>query len=171
MQIKYFQFCFENGDVGILKTPSSIPSEEHIKNKEWEFCPCPCPLKEPPPIPTNIFLHHLNSTRSHPRSTWLNRLPKKLNHSIHECPNSVHVGWQAHGWGIHIIEGPNGKAILALTVITSALSLVAALVWASLKNDVSGAFGIAAFVVATVKMLVFAENCLNRPVTFAKLSQ
>ena len=117
---------------------------------------CACPLKEPPPISTNIFLHHLNSKRSHPRSTWLNRLPKKLNCSIHDSPDSVYIGWQAHGWGIHIIEGPNGRAILTFTVMSTVLSFAVALVWSILKDDVSGAFGIAAFIIASANVLIFA---------------
>lgn len=152
------QFCLEDGDVGILKTPLSFPLVENIKAKEWEFCPCPCPLKDPPPIPANIFLHHLNSTRTHPRRTWLDRLPKKLNHSIHRSfdPNSTHIGWQALGWGIHIVEGPNEMAMLWLTVANFLVSLAAALAWALIKKDVQAACGIGGLILAAASTLIYS---------------
>ncbi|KAL8725962.1 MAG: hypothetical protein Q9166_007039, partial [cf. Caloplaca sp. 2 TL-2023] len=157
IEVHFVQFCLEDGDVGILKTPLSLPAEKDIlQSREWEYCPCPCPLKEPPPIPTNVFLHHFNSTRTHPRNTWLNRLPKKLNHSIHHHYEPPHVGWQALGWGIHIIEGPNGKAFLVLNIALVSVSLVVALTWSVLKGDVQGGFAIAGFAIAAVSALLFA---------------
>ncbi|KAL9599472.1 MAG: hypothetical protein Q9219_003811 [cf. Caloplaca sp. 3 TL-2023] len=150
------EFCLEDGDVGILQTPLSLPSETDIlHSRSWEFCPCPCPLKEPPPIPTNVFLHHFNSTRTHPRNTWLNRLPKKLDKSIHHRCEGPHIGWQALGWGIHIIEGPNKKAVLAMNVMLVLVSLVGAVVWSVLKGDVQGGFGIGGFAVASVSVLIW----------------
>lgn len=124
--------------------------------KTWEFCPCPCPLSDPPPIPTNVFLHLLNSKRSHVRDTWLNRLPKKLNSSIHHDPALLHSGCQAHGWGIHIIEGANKVAIMWLTLVTVSVSFFFALLWAVFMRDVQGAFGIAAFIVASEAALAFS---------------
>lgn len=148
------QFCLEDGDVGILDGPLSLPTEDHVKAKTWEFCPCP--LDDPPPIPNQVFLHHLNSKRNHPRATWLDRLPKKLNSSIHQGSSPLHLGWQATGWGIYIVEGPNQRAILWFTVAIVVVSLGVALLWAFLKDDVQGAFGIAAYVVTSVSALLFA---------------
>ncbi|MCJ1264418.1 hypothetical protein MMC22_004289 [Lobaria immixta] len=158
VDVHFVEFCFEDGDVGILKSPLSFPLEKDIQSKEWEFCSCPCPLKDPPPMPANVFLHHLNSKRTHPRRTWLDRLPKKLNHSIHQNPDpsSTHIGWQAHGWGVQIIEGPNGKAMLWLTVVNVLTSLAAALSWGFVKSDVQGACGIGGFMLAASSAMVFA---------------
>ncbi|KAL8755981.1 MAG: hypothetical protein Q9184_004644 [Pyrenodesmia sp. 2 TL-2023] len=150
------QFCLEDGHVGILQTPLSLPSDQDIQSRSWEYCSCPCPLKEPPPIPTNVFLHLLNSTRTHPRSTWLNRLPKKLHSSIHQLGEGPHVGWQAMGWGVHIIEGPNGRAVLALHMLLVGVSLAGAIAWSVWKSDVQGGFGIAGFAVAATSVLVWA---------------
>lgn len=156
IDVHFVRFCLEDGDVGILQSPLSLPTEDAVlHSRSWEFCPCPCPLKEPPPIPTNVFLHLFNSTRTHPRSTWLNRLPKKLHHSIYQRNGGPHVGWQAMGWGVHIIEGPNVKAIFLLQVLLVVISLAGAIVWAVLKGDVQGGFGIAGFVVAATGVLVW----------------
>lgn len=124
--------------------------------KTWEYCPYPCPLTDPPPIPTNVFLHLLDSKRSHVRDTWLNRLPKKLNDSIHHDPALLHSGSQALGWGVHIIEGPNEVAIMWLTMATICVSFCSAVTWAVVMRDVQGAFGIAAFIVASEAALAFS---------------
>lgn len=59
------------------------------------------------------------------------------------------------GWGIHIIEGPNVKAIFVLHVILIIFSLTGAIAWAVLKGDVQGGFGIAGFVVAATGVLIW----------------
>lgn len=64
-----------------------------------------------------------------------------------------HNGSQAVGWGIHIIEGPDGMVILWLTVATILVSFILAVLWAVFRKDVQGAFGIAAFVVASESAL------------------
>lgn len=141
--------------VGILKSPLSFPAEEDVTSKKWEFCSCPCPLKDPPPIPNNIFMHYLNSPGSHPGDIWLNRFPKKLNSSIHQESALSHVGWQACEWGIQISEGPNKKAMLWLTIVAVLTSLVFASLWAFFMKDVQGAFGIAAYMVASESALLY----------------
>lgn len=150
------QFCLEDGAVGVLKTPSALPSDAEVISKQWEFCACPCPLNDPPPIPNNVFLHLLTSKRHHPRNTWMNRLPKKLNSSIYSSTNSQHPGWQAVGWGVHIVEGPNGKAMMWLTVVTCLISFIFAVLWSVVKGDTQGAFGIGSFLVAFQTALAFA---------------
>jgi hypothetical protein len=85
----------------------------------------------------------------------LNRLPKKLQHSIYQNPNPPQIGWQAHGWAVHIIEGPNGKAMLALTAVVVIVTFGFALIWASVRKDVQGAYGIASYVVACASSMIF----------------
>lgn len=52
------------------------------------------------------------------------------------------------GWGILIIEGPNKVAMTWLTGIVVTLSGVVSVVYAVVKNDVSGGFAIGAYVIA-----------------------
>jgi hypothetical protein len=146
----------DDGDVGILHSPLSFPGADDIKQKIWEFCPCPCPLSDPPPIPNNVFLHYLNSPRTHPRATWLNRLPKKLGSSIHQNSEPFHVGCQVRGWGIHVVEGPNGRAMFWLTLTAIISSSLGAVLYAGLTRDVQSAFSIAGFVLAAFGTIMFA---------------
>lgn len=103
-----------------------------------------------------MFLHLLNSKRSHVRNTRLNRLPKELNDSIHHDPALLYSGRRALGWGIHIVEGPNGVAIMWLTMATICVSFCFAVTWAVVMRDVQGAFGMAAFNVASEATLAFS---------------
>ncbi|KAL8692509.1 MAG: hypothetical protein Q9218_002484 [Villophora microphyllina] len=135
--VHFVQFCLNDDNVGILQSPLSLPTEKDVlKSREWEFCPCPCPLKAPPPIPTNVFLHLINSKRTHPRGTWLRRLPKKLNRSIQQSCEVPHAGLEALGWGIHIVEGLNWQAVVLLYCVLALVGLAVAVTYSVLKADV-----------------------------------
>lgn len=94
-------------------------------------------------MPPHIFLHYLNSKHPHPKSVWLNRLPMKLNESITCSSDPLPIGW-----GIHIIEGSNKRALYYCAFLIIVLSLLASLLWAILKDDVQGGFGIGAWIVS-----------------------
>jgi hypothetical protein len=146
----YIQFCVEDDIVYIREAPSAFPPHDEVNASRWEY--------EPPPyrIPSNVFLHFLNSRKSHVRDTWLKRLPKKLKDSIHARQGAAPYSGQVIGWGIHILEAPNGIAIIWITVGTTLLAFLLAVLWAALKEDVQGAFGIGAFVVAAQSAIAFA---------------
>lgn len=158
------KFCLENDLVGILQSPLSFPSEDDIKSKKWEFCPCGCPLTDPPPIPNNVFMHYFNSTFDHTRNIWLNRFPKKLNGSIRQAqndlgrrqPDPVHGYSQIRGWGIQIVEGPNKKAMLWLTIIVVIASLFSASLWAVFTKNSQQVFGIVECLLGSHAVLMVA---------------
>lgn len=76
------------------------------------------------------------------------------------------MGWQAHGWGLHIIEGPNGAVLTWMIVAGVMVSFLAAVVWSAAMRDVQGGFGIAAFVIAAQSTLMFAFFRYNLPGEF-----
>ncbi|MCJ1251064.1 hypothetical protein MMC30_008295 [Trapelia coarctata] len=70
----------ERHSVGILLRPNAVPPKNEVVSKHYEYAPCP--LDALPPIPDNIFLHHLTNPGPHRSPVWLRRLPKKVNDSI-----------------------------------------------------------------------------------------
>lgn len=115
-------------------------------------------MKDPPPVPESIFLHLLTSERPHLRNTWLSRLPKKRDTRILPSQSTVHQGTSyATGWGVHIIELPNGDAIFRITVASVLANLLLALTYiGATHGDVQGAFAISAFLVAGESAITFA---------------
>lgn len=109
-------------------------------------------------MPNNVFMHYLFAPESdHPRDNVMNRLPKKVHSSIFsEVTLSRHPGSLAVGWGIHIIEGPNPRAVYWLTVATCLISFVFALSWAVLKGDIPAAFAVGSFLIAFQSAVAFA---------------
>ena len=114
--------------------------------KRYEYNPCPL---KPPPMPSHIFLHYLNSSRDYPRSIWSGRLPKKLNESILQSNEPLPIGW-----GILIIEGSNKRAVLWITVVIVILSIFASITWTVMKQDIQGGFGLGAWMVSLPSVLI-----------------
>ena len=138
--------------VGILQGPSSIPTD----SKDYDFQPCP--MKDPPPVPENLFLHLLTSEKPHHDDIWLSRLPKKRGTRF-LAPQSTSYQDKKYvtGWGVHIIEVPNGDAIIWTTGIGVLFSLTIALIYIGVsRGDVQSAFAISAFLVASESALMFA---------------
>ena len=73
----------------------------------------------------------------------MHRLPKKLKESIFSNRDDSTVGW-----GIHIIESPDFYVISILVTLGLLLSGIVAIVWASVTQDVQGAFGIGSYIIA-----------------------
>lgn len=115
-------------------------------------------MKDPPPVPESIFLHLLTSERPHLRNIWLSRLPKKRDTRILPAKSIIHQGTSyATGWGVHIIESPNGEAIFRITVASVLTNLLLALIYiGATRGDVQGAFAISAFLVAGESAITFA---------------
>ncbi|KAL9118045.1 MAG: hypothetical protein Q9187_005412 [Circinaria calcarea] len=148
--VQFVQFSLEERhQVGILDFPLALPPETEVIAKRYEYDPCP--LRPPPPIPSHIFLHYLNSSREHPRSLWLDRLPKKLTESIKQSTDPLPIGW-----GIHIIEGPNRRAMFWITVLIVLLSIIVSTTWTAVKGDIQGGFGLGAWIVSVPGVLMMA---------------
>jgi hypothetical protein len=63
VDVHYVQFSVEDRHrVGILDKPMAIPSQEEMAAEGYAYHPCPL---KPPPIPANIFLHHLSNPGPH----------------------------------------------------------------------------------------------------------
>ncbi|KAH6838570.1 hypothetical protein B0I37DRAFT_409119 [Chaetomium sp. MPI-CAGE-AT-0009] len=155
VDVHFVQFSVEDRHrVGILDKPMAIPSIAEMAAEGYTYYPCPL---RPPPIPANIFLHHLSKPGRHPKLVWGSRIPQKLDRSILQIqtPNDL-----VTGWGVHIIEGLNKTAVLLCSLVGLLISMIVAVVWAVVKDDVQGAFGIGAWltsVEAIVVMLVVTQ--------------
>lgn len=148
--VQFVRFCIEERHrVGILEKPLALPPEEEVIAERYQYKPCP--LRPPPPIPSNIFVHYFNSSANHPRSVWIDRLPKKLRESIQNSHEPLPIGW-----GIHIIEGPNRHAIFWMLVLFACLSLLASCMWTVLKGDIQGGFGVGAWMVSVPSVVMLA---------------
>ena len=146
--IEWVQFSLEEQHrVGILLHPLAVPPKNEVDSNHYEYNPCP--LEPLPPIPDNIFLHHLNDPGPHRRPIWLQRLPKKVNDSLLRSGNGL-----VTGWGVHIIEGPNWLAVWIVgfcIVFSSGLFAVAWSVW---RGDVSAGFGVAGWMASVLTMTI-----------------
>ena len=143
------QFSLEDRhSVGILDSPLALPPREEVESNRYQYSACP---NSALPMPPHIFLHYLNSNRPHRKAIWLTRLPIKLNESITNNSDELPVGW-----GIHIIEGTNSRAIFYYALTITTLSFIVSLLWAILMNDVQGGFGIGAWMVAIPSVMLMA---------------
>lgn len=152
------QFSLEDRHrVGILEKPMAIPGQDAMQREGYGYAPVPL---TPPPVPHNIFMHHLLQHREgHTRLLWGNRIPKKLRRSIMQMDPSDADGLVT-GWGIHIIEGLNRFMVLLCTLVILLFSAVVAVVWVVVRDDVQGGVGIGAWltsVLAVVLMLVLTR--------------
>lgn len=145
----------------------ALPNTEEMRIKGYDYCPCP--LKTPPPVPANIFLHHLlhekenaedeqkNSVRKkdfHKRPIWGRRMPQKVNNSIFQMTDADDL---VIGWGVHITEGLNKRNTLLATLFMLLTSGIVSVTWTVTRSDVQGGFGIGAWltsVQAVVLMLI-----------------
>lgn len=153
-RVEWVQFSLENRySVGIHDKPLAVPPEAEVESNRYEYDPCP--LKSLPPIPDNVFLHHFNDPGHHRRPNWLRRIPKKVNDSL-----IGHHEGDIIGWGVHIIEGPNWLAISVAVFCIVLSSGVFATAWAVCRNDISGAFAVAGWMIGvlTAAMMV----CLSK---------
>lgn len=135
--------------VGILDKPMAIPGRVDMATEGYGYHPCPL---QPPPIPANIFLHHLANPGPHRRLRWGGRIPQKLDSSIHQTlqdPDKLVIGW-----GVHIIEGLNRFNILICALVGLLVSGIVSVAWAVARDDVQGGFGIGAWLASVQSVVV-----------------
>ncbi|KAH6999455.1 hypothetical protein EDB80DRAFT_724692, partial [Ilyonectria destructans] len=96
-------------------------------------------------MPPEILIHclehgegELNATRH----DWLPRLSVQLDNRVIDGDEAC------HGYGIHIIEGPNRVAIFWIFMTTMAASILACVLWPALNKDVQGCTSLGVLVVA-----------------------
>ncbi|KKP04973.1 serine/threonine protein kinase [Trichoderma harzianum] len=131
-----------HGYVSVCERPNSMPPNTCI---DYEFIP--------PPMPPEVFVHYLehgDGSLSPNRYTWLPRLPKRRNHKVVDC------GEATEGWGIHVIEGPNRTAVFWIVMTTISISILASVLWSTLKGDIQGGMGLGALIVALPPVIMAA---------------
>ncbi|KAI9804655.1 MAG: hypothetical protein M1833_006730 [Piccolia ochrophora] len=145
VSVSFIKFVVDTAPfVGSCESPS-IPPKREIDEGRYDYKPCP--LNVEPPMPSHIFLHHLNSAANHPTSKWLQRMPKKLETGIlstaNTDPDEVVVGW-----GVHIQEGPNWYVISLAILVGLLVSGVVAVACAIVLKDTQSGFGIGSYIAA-----------------------
>jgi len=60
----------------------------------------------------------------------------------------------AEGWGLHFQEGQDFGILAGVVVIGLVASLVFAVLWAGVRGDVQGGFGVASYIVTAVAAFV-----------------
>ena len=125
--------------MSVCNRPNAIPPD-NVDYYEY----LPKPLKPLPPMPPEIFIHYLEHGEgdlSPVRNDWLPRLPKRLDKRVIDCDEAC------FGWGLHIIEGPNGVVFL-IAMATILSSVLVNVLWSTLQHDVQGGAGLGALIVA-----------------------
>lgn len=97
-------------------------------------------------MPTDHFFHILDNPVPHTSDTWMQRLPKKLNDSLLSSRGQL----APISWGIHINETPNWYLIFMTIFLLLLASGIFSITWAAVTNDVQGAFGMGAYLVAVL---------------------
>ncbi|KAK3642116.1 hypothetical protein LTR56_010987 [Elasticomyces elasticus] len=147
--------------VHILCEDESFPSEDDvIKARTYHYMPCPTNPRGSPPMPSNVFIHYLhycNLDADVPtcQNIWLNRLPKKLEESVVAEARSAGSQALVEAWGVHIIEGIDGAAVLWTTIVTLLVGIVPLLgTYIAMTGDVQSATGLASLVAAVIAILM-----------------
>jgi hypothetical protein len=148
---KFSLFNLRSGYVGLcdIDIPCSIPPSD-VPNYKYS----PVPLLPLPPMPTEVFLHYLEHgdiDNIHNRKCWLERLPIRLKSRIVDAREEP-----VWGWGIHIIEGPNRTVIFWITMVTIFGSMLAFVLWSSLRSDISGGAAMGSLIMALPPVIMTA---------------
>jgi hypothetical protein len=149
VDVHFIRFSvFDGGHVGIYEKPMSLPPESEVKGGNYHYYEC---LLDPlPPIDHRTFMHYFWHHERHKNSMsdiFLSRLPKKMNTSMRgqERHDQINLGW-----GVHIIEGPNKKAISLGLFVTVLLSFIVSLSYSIATHTTESGFGIGQWIVATL---------------------
>ena len=111
-----------------------------------------------------MFLHYLHRAQwniwgEHSESTWLQRLPKKLNKSLviealqnnqDEDKGAPLDRDLAFGWGVHIVEGPNHAALRWVLAVGVAVSFVVSGMVVGFTQTQEQGFGVGNYLVAVL---------------------
>jgi hypothetical protein len=145
---KFNLWNIREGFISICDKPKSIPP---TNTNEYEYTPRP--LVPLPPMPSEVFLHYLEHEDKDlclTKSVWTPRLPLRLHKRIIECDIPT------YGWGIHVIEGPNRSAVFWIVITAIFGSILASILWSSLRNDIQGGIGIGTLIIAVPPVIMMA---------------
>jgi hypothetical protein len=145
---KFNLWNIREGFISICDKPKSIPP---IDTNEYEYTPRP--LVPLPPMPSEVFLHYLEHEDTDlclTKSVWTPRLPLRLHKRIIECDIPI------YGWGIYVIEGPNRSVVFWIVITVIFGSILASILWSSLRNDIQGGIGIGTLIIAVPPVIMTA---------------
>lgn len=128
----------------IRKVPD-MPSE--TRKEEYLYQPCGVV----PPVGETMMTHYFHHPEDAERSITCLRAPKKRRNKLEICQEQdTNVGW-----GIQIVEGWIDSRIWLLFLAFFLIgTLVWGVCWAVLKKDLQGAFGVAAYMVTLLVLIV-----------------
>lgn len=122
-----------------------MPSETRKEEYHYE----PCDLV--PPVGENLMAHYFHHPEEANKRFVTCLAPKKRKNKLEICPR---LGTNV-GWGIEIVDGWIMSRIWLLALAFFLVgSLVFGICWTILKKDVQGAFGVAAYMVAFLGLVV-----------------
>jgi hypothetical protein len=109
-------------------------------------------------MPSDTFIHYLCYCEDNPASTvgsrvWLDRLPKKMIHSLLSGSEPL-----VHGYGLHIVEGLNVTAVLWTLFCVLSVCLGPLIAYVVLRRDVQAATGAGGLAVSTLTLLWMAAK-------------
>lgn len=132
--------------VDIRKVPDVPPQ---AKRDEYLYQPCDLIPPVGEHLMTHLF-HHPEDANDQRAITFL-RTPKKRKQKLMICPQQG----TSIGWGIHLVEGWVLKRVWLLALCFFVVgSMVFAVCWSVLEKDLQGAFGVSAYVVAFVGLVL-----------------
>lgn len=147
--IKFVQFELRRSQLVNIRKENDLPPE--ALREEYMYNPMPADMI--PPLGEN-YMMHLFSHPDHadPRAKEdLDRIPKKLKDRLAICA----AQGKGIGWGVHFVEGWHLSALsLVAYVVFLIASLIFLVCWAVLKQDVQGASGVAAYILALTTLSV-----------------
>ena len=121
-------------------------------------------------MPSNVFLHYLSCAQrkawlgdlpgAHAESFFLQRLPKKVHHSIFDelLTHGTSSGSReiVFGWGVHILEGPNHAMLSLVLGIGVSFSFIVSLMVLSIAGTQEQGFGIGQFLLSIMACVMGA---------------
>jgi hypothetical protein len=118
------------------------------------------PLKRWPPVLSRHLVHSMKKPSCVHKDdrTVLQKIPRRICGEI-QAENDQ----EAEGWGIYYEEGPNLLWVAVLTTLVASITaLLFGILWATLKKDLQGAFGVSGYVgtvcAAVVPLLAWYQN-------------
>ncbi len=129
----------------IRKFPDMPP-----KDRKEEYVYQPCDVM--PPVGENLIAHLLyHPDEANEVGITCLRAPKKGRQKLTVCPQEG----TSLGWGLHFVEGWAAFRVWFLILsIFSFGSLVFGVCWAVLKHDLQGAFGVSAWMITLIGIVL-----------------
>jgi hypothetical protein len=104
-----------------------------------------------PPVCPEFMMHMLYSPSciTEDDSSILEQLPKKIDSKLEET-----TGSPPEGWGLYFQEDLDISAVIGVIfMVLFFASLLFLILWTMLKDDIQGASGVSAYIVAVASML------------------